>query len=164
MRLLFLLVLVSAIIAGQKLITHQTKTKPLGNKVSPSITLPQTSASVSPTLSPTSSYSVTQILSVTPTQQSVQPETTTSLIYPNAHQLGSSGTGITLQSTDDPQIITNWYKNTIKTMRMNTTSVIENTVNGEVTNQINASGNGKNIKVQITKSSDEATVTIIVSP
>lgn len=135
----------------------QTPTPSPTNAPTPTQEMQQNTQQKIPTSTPTPTPTPS-----TNNQQTSQ-NNTSSFIYPNAHQTGSSGNTIYLESSDDPTTITNWYKDRIRSMGMNTTSFVVTNTNDNVNNQLAAAGNGKSIRVEITKASGESTVKIAVT-
>jgi hypothetical protein len=82
--------------------------------------------------------------------------------YPNATVTSSSDTRLELTSSDSPTSITDWYKNSINSIGMNTKSFVTTNTNGKVLNKLVGAGNGSEIRVEITKESSDSTVKIIV--
>lgn len=131
----------------------------------------------SPTSSPTIkigvSPTVTQVLSnpttvfqqiiTSPVQPSQQNVDIGNFIYLNSSVLSNNTTSVTLDSTDSPQSITDWYKNKISQTGMNTTSFITTNTNDNVSNKLIATGKSKQIQVEINKSSADSHVKISVT-
>lgn len=83
--------------------------------------------------------------------------------YPNSTVVSQNGNSITLESSDDPNIITPWYKERISAMGMNATAFSQTSVNGNISNKLAGAGNGKKIEVSITKSSGDSKTTIQIT-
>lgn len=121
-----------------------------------------------PTQIPTSSPIPTQtpnptLLSPTLTSASSSQKNIRSFIYPGSTILNQSGDEITLQSTDDPQAITNWYKEKITSMGMNTKSFVQTNTNGNVLNKLAGSDGEHKVEIKISKKNNESAVEISVS-
>jgi hypothetical protein len=71
--------------------------------------------------------------------------------YPNGKTISSSSTEIKIESPDSPDKITDWYKEKIKGLGMNTQSFVTTNTNNNVLNSLAAAGNGINIKIEIKK-------------
>lgn len=165
MRLLVLIVIIAILLIGQKLFFHQLNGKP-------SIVTTKLSPSISPSASPTiTQQDIHNQENVNPTNTPASQEPTQSqnitgnisMQYPNSQQTNSQGNTMYYQTNDDPTTVTSWYKDRLKSLGMNTTSVIENTVNGNVNNQLVASNNNTTIRITITRNSNQITTTIGVS-
>lgn len=110
----------------------------------------------SPALSPTS---------IPPTAKPTAiPQTSSSLNayrYPNASVTSQSQNEIDMTTTDDAQVVTDWYKNTISTQGLHTTSFVQTSTNGDILNKLAAglSGGGQ-ITITISKSASANTVSI----
>lgn len=111
-----------------------------------------------------------------PAKQGLAPTETQSsstnlgdFLYPNAAIGSQSDSSMTLTSTDDPQTITDWYKNKIKERGMSTRSFVQTKTNDNIHNVLAAAknpaspaGGDDEIKVTITKKADEPYVSIVV--
>lgn len=90
------------------------------------------------------------IISPTPSANP-QPSVTDNindLQYPESKQISSD----TWESSDSPQTVTEWYKQKIQSLGMNTTSFVQTSTNGNVLNKLVGSDGKEEIEVQITKS------------
>lgn len=114
---------------------------------------PSTSPSASGT-SPAPTSTPTPIPPVTNSQ---------GLQYPNSIKVRSEGTSTTYESSDDPDAVTNWYKDQIKNLKMNAKSFVTTKTNGNVLNKLVGVDGKKEIRVEISKNSNEAKVRIIVN-
>lgn len=99
----------------------------------------------------------------TPVQTAVPQNNISDFIYPGSAVLSQSSSALVLNSTDPAQTITDWYKNKIGQMGMNTTSLISTNTNDNISNKIVAGNNSKQIQIEIDKSSGSANVKISVS-
>ncbi len=70
---------------------------------------------------------------------------------------------MTIESSDDPNIITPWYKEKIRAMGMNATAFSQTSANGNISNKLSGAGNGKKIEVSISKSVNESKTTITLA-
>lgn len=108
----------------------------------------------------------TTIPSPTPTeveQNQVKSNSTLSqLKYPGAKELSKTDDTLIMESSDNPQTITNWYKEKIRSENMNTKSFVTTKANDKVLNKLSAVGNGKNVSIEISKASNSSIVTIKV--
>lgn len=163
MRFLLLLLLIPFLLLGQKILSQKHQITPLKKytivklSVSPSTTPASPSAIVSEIV-PTNRITPIVTSATTPTAAN---SNTSDFIYPGAHVLTTQDNTM-LESNDDPGIITSWYKGKIKNLGWNTTSIIENTVNDNVSNQLVASNGNREVRVQISKQSNQTTVHITV--
>lgn len=122
------------------------------------------SISISPTLpvslTPSPSSSPTEV----PKKQNVIIEITNepsnlpsqNIIYPNSFSIG----GNSYESNDNPQLITDWYKNIIKEKKMNTTSVVTTNTNDNIKNVLAADNGVEKLHVEIVKNSGDGKTTI----
>lgn len=99
-----------------------------------------------------------------PTSFSVSPTTMqlNDFIYPNSEIHVRNNSSVFLTSTDDPAIITTWYKDKINEMSINTTSLITTNSNNNISNKITASKGQQQIQIEITKSANDSQVFIKV--
>lgn len=139
---------------------------------------PKTEAgkSVSPTFATTPNPSPTNEATVTPHDiipkviptniPMPQSNTNSSNSQPNSNGWqypGSSGGGGSYTTSDDPNTVTNWYKQKIENNGMNTTSYVTNSVNGNINNQLVGSNGSSQVKVSITKGESDSQTKISVS-
>jgi len=120
-----------------------------------------TSIQSGPTQTPTPSQTPT---SIPPTSTPVLSpwKNISSFVYPGSIILNQSEKEMTLQSTDDPQVITNWYKEKITGMGMNAKSFVQTNTNGNILNKLAGAKSGFKISVEISKKSNEGNVKISV--
>lgn len=83
--------------------------------------------------------------------------------YPNASQISGDNKSLNLQSGDNPDSITNWYKDKIRSLGMNAKSFVTTKTNDNVLNKLAGAGGGKEIKVEISKKSNETLTKISVN-
>ena len=83
--------------------------------------------------------------------------------YANSSTKSSNSTSLTLESTDDSDTITNWYKEKIKSAGMNTKSFVTTKTNGNVLNKLVGANGKTQIRVEISKSAGSDTVEITVT-
>lgn len=113
--------------------------------------------SLNPTATPKPTVSLLPLASSTPQQTS---QTHTEFYYPNAKIVSENGNNITLESTDDANIITNWYKEKIRTLGMNAQAFSQTNTNGNILNKLTGARENKKIEVTITKSAGQEGTTI----
>ncbi len=92
-----------------------------------------------PTLAPT----------VAPTPSS-NPSSATGWIYPGASVISSNGK-LTLNSSDDPDKVTEWYRAKINSGGYNIRNSVKTSANDNIRNVISAAGNDTSVEVEITK-------------
>lgn len=80
--------------------------------------------------------------------------------YPNSTPASIDENGLTLKSSDDSTAITDWYKNRIKSLGMNTTTFIDTNTNGNILNKLVGSDGKQQIAVEISKKSNQKEVGI----
>lgn len=84
-------------------------------------------------------------------------------LYPDATISLQSDNSLTLVSSDDAQTITDWYKNKINELGMNTRSFVQTKTNDNLHNVLAAAKSGEEIKVTITKNAGDSQVSIVIS-
>jgi len=87
---------------------------------------------------------------------------TSAFIYPGARIIASSDSSATLESTENPDKITDWYKEKIKSWGGNVTSFVVTKTNDNVLNKLVGSNGKGEVKVEIKKDSGSSVVKIIV--
>lgn len=113
---------------------------------------------------------ITTMPTITPLSPAPTPQVSTigqntslnSFSYPHSTEV-SGNEGLVLQSTDDPRVITDWYKNAILSHNLKTTSFIQTNTNGEVFNQLVGANGNSQVRVEISKQAGQDTVTIKVN-
>lgn len=121
---------------------------------------------ISPTLTSSPTLIPTAIPTVLPTSIPTPPPVKTnisSFIYPNSVKISIDASSVILQSSDDPQIITNWYKERITIMGMNAKSFVQTNTNGNVLNKLVAANSGLKVSVTVSKKNNQSSVEIAVS-
>lgn len=113
-----------------------------------------------PTLTPAPTVALTPIPSSVPSP--ARPNTN-SFIYPGSMKVSGEENNLVLQSSDDPQTITNWYKEKITNMSMSAKSFVQTSTNGNVLNKLAGANSSIKINVEISKKSNEGIVKISVS-
>lgn len=82
--------------------------------------------------------------------------------YPNSSVVDERNEELFLNSTDDPELITNWYKALIKNFNMNIRNFLQTKTNGNVLNKLSAENKKREINVDIAKQSNSREVEIRV--
>lgn len=86
-----------------------------------------------------------------------------SFVYPGSIILNQSANEMTSQSTNDPQAITNWYREKIISLNMNAKSFVQTNTNGNVLNELVGVSARFKVKIQIEKISLSNVAAIKVS-
>lgn len=124
------------------------------------------SPTLTPTITPTSTPTV---ISATPTSTSspstipVQKTYLQSFQYPGASVVSTTNSSIHLTSTDNADVITDWYKDTIKSTGFRSTAFAATKTNGNVLTKLAGSKNNIQVHVEITKKEFESTTQIKVT-
>ena len=82
--------------------------------------------------------------------------------YPNSQVVSSSETSLVLNSTDNSDTITDWYKEKIKGEGMNVTSFVTTKTNDNVLNKLVGADGEREIRVEIKKDPGSSVVNISV--
>ena len=119
-----------------------------------------------PTITPKSTPASTSTTSPAPASPSPPtpgvPDNNLEFQYPNSVQIKSENNVITYESSDNPDVITNWYKDKIKSLKLNAKSFVTTKTNGNVLNKLVGADGQKEIRVEISKKDSESKVNIIV--
>lgn len=83
--------------------------------------------------------------------------------YPNSQTISSSSDSLLLNSTDDTDLITNWYKEKIKNEGANVKTFVTTKTNDNVLNKLVGADGEKEIRVEISKEAGESLVKISVT-
>ena len=87
-------------------------------------------------------------------------ESINNFIYPNSSNITGDENLLSMESLDQPQIITDWYKEKIKAMGMKATTFVQTTTNGNVLNKLAGANNSFGIVVEIKKGKDDTKTSI----
>lgn len=117
---------------------------------------------VTPTGINTNSNPALQVTTPTPTGNALGQDIE-NFIYPGATKVGNSDSQITLQSSDDPNNISNWYQGKINSLSLGAKSVISTKTNGNVNILLDGANNTLEVKITITKNSGDSTALINVT-
>ena len=118
--------------------------------------------------SPTSSSSPEQTKSPLPTQgpatksPSPSQNVSGSFFYPGSTVKSHEGSVSIMISNDDVDVVTNWYKDKIKSLGMNVTSFVVTKTNGNVLNKLAGASSTSKVEVEIRKVATNTEVTITV--
>lgn len=148
-------------IVGNSILGKSTDKNNEGEEINTSTPSPTVSPTVTPTSTPVPIFPSPTIQQAAPTTSSNQ--TDSSLIYPNARVVLQTSSEIRLESPDNPDTITPWYKEKIVAMGMNAKSFVTTKTNGNVLNKlVGANGNGE-VRVEIERKEGELSTHIFVS-
>lgn len=127
----------------------QTPTQPL-------VSSPTTPPTGSPTTPPTGGPTNTR----TPQKEDIELSL---FIYPGASVISSTQETASLQSNDNSDAITEWYKEKIKAQGMSVTSFVTTKTNDNVLNKLVGADGAKEVRVEIRKDSGNSLVKIEIS-
>ena len=114
----------------------------------------QPSADSSPTVKPTQP---------SPKQESSPTSSISDYFYPGSSIKSQSQSSAILESSDNPDKITEWYKDKINSKKMNAVSFVTTSANDSVINQLEAASEDASVSVEIKKEPGSATSVISVS-
>ena len=159
--LLILIVTLGAASFVQGNIFNKNKTKIIKNNLPVPSIIPSNTPSVTISLTP-SIYK--KNFTPTPTQASSNSkQNINDYKYPNSSMNELSGNKLSLQSSDDPNTITNWYKDKLKSLNMNANSFVTTSSNGVVLNKLVSANGETKVSITISKKNDQPSVGIAVS-
>ena len=155
-KILFILIAVFLLIAVFQRNYYKNKTVEK-TKLGPTPTVavsPVVKISPQPTLVPQDN------LSPVPTGVPSKTSVNNNYIYPNSFNINQNGNEITLESSDDPQVITDWYKGKIQSLNLSAKSFVQTNANDNVLNKLVASNGNREIRVEISKGPQDSTVNV----
>lgn len=157
---LTILVVILAIVIATEKPTKEVK------KTSQALSTPTPTTTVTPTSQPTTvPKTVTSTPTITPSP-TIKPNQTSQTIsdfqYPASIVVSKTDNTITLESTDDPKKITDWYKDKIKSMNMNVTTFVQTSINNNILSKLVGANGNQEVRVEISKQNNNAVVKIVV--
>lgn len=105
------------------------------------------------------------VVNTSPDPNAPKPETPPKInvyIYPGAKVIATSGVRLELQSDEDTQKITDWYKKKILELNFNAKSFAQSSANGAIFNKLSAAKPGEKLEVSIKKDQSTSKVQITV--
>jgi len=82
------------------------------------------------------------------------PQTNNSfLVYPGSTIISQSNSHLSLTTSADPQTVTDWYQDTIRSQNYSVNSFVKTTVNSQVQNKLSGSDGNQKISITITNPS-----------
>ena len=121
------------------------------NKVNEQVLSVSEETSQTNTPTPTSLSNEEPTQSISPTQVPSNEFLVSSFIYPGAKVVTQTQTTLSLESSDDTDIITNWYKDKIKGMGANVKSFVVTRANDKVLNKLVGANSDVEVAVEISK-------------
>lgn len=83
--------------------------------------------------------------------------------YPNSQLISSSEYFLSLESSDNSDVITNWYKEKVNSLGMNVKTFVTTKANDKVLNKLVGADGDKEISVEISKENEASSVKISVT-
>ena len=96
-------------------------------------------------------------------ETSTNPGELSSYFYTGATKTGETSNSLNLESSDNPQKITDWYKEKIRGSGMNVKSFVQTSTNGEILNKLAGANSELEVNIEISKAADESQVQIKVT-
>lgn len=158
--LLILIVILGIASFVQGNIFNKNKTKVIKNN----LLAPSLIPSKTPTISILPTVTIYKKNSVPTTKQDTanSGQDINSYKYPSSSVKEESGSRLSLESSDNPNTITNWYKEKIASLGMNAKSFVQTNTNGNILNKLAAAKSGFKISVEISKKNNEEKIEILV--
>ena len=157
--ILVIVIVVASLLQGN--ILNKNKTKVIKNNFpTPTITSsPTPTVVISPTATVYKKNSIpTPIQGSTNSGQDIN-----SYKYPNSSVKEENSSKLLLESSDDPNTITNWYKEKLRSLNMNVNSFVTTKSNGTVLNKLVSANGEVKVSIEISKTNNQSSVEIIVS-
>ncbi len=127
------------------------------------IIFPTVSAVPTPTHATSQTRNLSHPNTPTPTP-AVQSQTISGdFVYPGSTKISGDNNNLILSSTQDPNTITNWYKDKITSSGANAKSFVTTNTNGNALNKLVGAGSSFRISVEISRQSGDTTTKISVS-
>lgn len=164
-----LVFIISAVTSYQIIVKINQDQKEILSVSSPSTELPSLSLEPTPSPQPTPSQNSSNKPQVTIKQETKDNSPTSQTFnlsdfkYPNSSPVGNLENGIKLESSDNPNAITDWYQEKIRSLEFKSKSFVQTKTNGNVLNKLVAASGNKEVRVEIEKSADSSKVSITVS-
>lgn len=161
---LSLLVLIGIFIYGKSLPQQVGQVKTASNSKEAGVT-PSPTAEPTPTETPRPTPAPSPTPTTRPTSgvQLQQSITTSAFMYPNARQERFEDEKIKLETTDNPDAVTDWYKNKIKSFSMSAKSFVQTNTNGNVLNKLVGDNGEIEVRIEITKKANDSVTKISVA-
>lgn len=157
---LSILIIILVIVITAQNTTKRDDDKVISDTIKPSTVTPSTSPTDNPTITPSQTPTPTTITpSPKPTNEN---QSNVDFKYPNSATISQNGSETVYESTDDPKKITDWYKDKIKSIGMKATSFVQTSTNGNVLNKLVGANQNQEVRIEITKQSNNALVKIVV--
>ncbi|MBI2031187.1 MAG: hypothetical protein HYT08_01095 [Candidatus Levybacteria bacterium] len=157
LAILIIVVAVAALVQRNYSKNIQKEKETLEKRISPTVT---PKSALTPTPFPTSIPTFAP--TAEPTSGSVDT-TINNFVYPNSVKTSIGMNNVVMKSSDNPQVITDWYKERIKSLGMNVNSFVQTNTNGNVLNKLVSANSRFKISVNIVRKNNEGNTEIEVS-
>ena len=108
-------------------------------------------------------FFVTPLPTMTPAQTSNFRSDINYYKYQNSELISESEGKMTLINTDNVDVITDWYKDRIKSRNINVKSFVKTKTNGDVLNKLAGASSDEEVNITIKQNSESSVVNIDVS-
>lgn len=102
---------------------------------------------------------ISQLIHPSPTRvQSITPSpdiSNSSFQYPNSLLIETSGNETKYESSDSPQVITNWYRARVAELGFRTTAAVQTNSNGNIINKLGLASESSRFEIEIRKDFDD---------
>lgn len=123
-----------------------------------------------PTLIPLPAEEATSTFKVKDNSSTLQTSNLSDFNYPSSNQISNVGNTLILESNDNPDLITDWYKEKIRSLGFKSKSFVQTKTNGNILNKLvaasaeldSASGSIE-VSVEIKKSAEVSKVSITIT-
>ena len=143
--------------------SEQVETEVLSESDEMDVTGEDDTSAITPTETTNNNAEVsvkTDVLVENPSDKNISSSNTlNTFLYPNANITNQTNSTLSLESTDSPEDITDWYKNTINTIGMNVTSFVVTSTNDVVLNKLSAANS--EMKIEVTIKNESTSITTI---
>lgn len=143
---------------------QKNKPQTLGATLSP-IATPQATVLPSPTPTPSPSPTILQksaAPSSSPNNSGPSNSQVSGWKYPNSILISESTNALSLESSDDPTTITNWYKSKIQSSGMSVKTFVTTNNNDNILNKLSGASGSTGVLVEVSKNSGDSIVKISV--
>ena len=91
------------------------------------------------------------------------PSSLTNFYYPGAYVNSSSTEKLELESSDDPNKMTDWYKNKISSLGLHTQTFMKTNANGKVLNKLAGVNGSIEFQIEISKNTTDSRTKITIT-
>lgn len=152
------IIVIGGVVQNRRILTGEKDGIPPGPTTSPTETATPTTSQTPPTSIPTRTSTPVPTQSRGDTNQNIDP-----FLYPGSVIVSSNSNSMQLTSTQDADVITDWYKEKIKSMGYRSTAFAATKTNGNVLTKLAGANGNTQINIEITKPSGDNTTKITIT-